>query len=124
VGILSDDTSRDDTGQPDCRLAWNPVTATWEPTGLSSPRLPAVPGSVPGRAVKPRKPSRPCQGHGANTLRALPGRVSRARARGRSGVRAGSTRDREAQAVSGLTRRQRRQARAIAHRLLRGREGA
>ncbi len=80
-------------------------------------------GTTPARLVPPKTRRNPCQGYGANTLRCLPGRVSRARARGRSGVRSGAVLTRQAQAVSGLTRAQRRQARAIAHRLGRQRGG-
>ncbi len=78
---------------------------------------PAKPALEAPLAPLSRDPNAPCQGHGANTLRRLPGRKSRTRSRGRSGVRGPATRDQEARAVAGLTRKQRRAARAIAHRL-------
>ena len=104
-------------GTPDhVRMFWNPVTATWEVTGLGSAAPTGVPGSSPARSVRVRAP-RVLPGHGANTVPVLPGRTSRARARGRSGTRAQDQRTGEARAVSGLTRKQRREARAVAHRL-------
>ena len=105
----------DGAGARAFRVAWNPVTATWEPTGLSAPRLPNVEGSQPARVMRPQAPSEPPQGYGANRLRALPGRKSRTRSRGRSGV-VHNTRE-QARACSGTTHKSRREARKLARRL-------
>lgn len=95
------------------------------PTAVARPQatdtVGVVGGTTPARIVPQTVSQTVCQGYGANTLRRLPGRTSRSRARGRSGVRPTSTRTAEGRSVSGGTRRQRREARAIAHRLHRDR---